>query len=311
MFNYASITPEITVFDPAGRFRIDLADMESHKAFLLKNVSDSSDPYQAFIRYYFGLDAPDPDRRTTSLNRYSLNIELLRQMIPNHGSWVDLGAFGHDALRLRQVKPLNSVQCFSYTGTAVALNDAGLHYATHGVTGDTIAMKALDLERDALPIETASCDVVSAFETIEHFKFGPQNFVTEANRVLKPGGILLISTPNITSARSAVSIFRAESPGECRVYHRSLEFGRVHPLEYDYSQIYTLFTGNGFDVEWLVSLSLSPMTEEENHIIRAAASFKEAFPAGIHAGHFGTNWYAAFRKTSNPESFSYSASMFE
>lgn len=38
-------------------------------------------------------------------------------------------------------------------------------------------------------------DVVVSFETIEHIEF-PDDFLQEAKRVLKPGGILILSTPN-------------------------------------------------------------------------------------------------------------------
>jgi SAM-dependent methyltransferase len=47
----------------------------------------------------------------------------------------------------------------------------------------------------ALPIPDASVDVVVNFQVIEHLWDQPQ-FVTECSRVLRPGGRLLMSTPN-------------------------------------------------------------------------------------------------------------------
>ncbi len=48
----------------------------------------------------------------------------------------------------------------------------------------------------AIPIGDASVDVVVSFETLEHI--ADQNrFLSEAKRVLRPGGILVISTPNV------------------------------------------------------------------------------------------------------------------
>lgn len=46
-----------------------------------------------------------------------------------------------------------------------------------------------------LPFPDGSFEAVISFETIEHLQ-SPRSFVQELNRVLKPGGLLIISTPN-------------------------------------------------------------------------------------------------------------------
>ena len=47
----------------------------------------------------------------------------------------------------------------------------------------------------ALPFAEASLDVVTSFETIEHFD-RQQNFVAEVRRVLRPDGCFIVSTPD-------------------------------------------------------------------------------------------------------------------
>ncbi len=47
----------------------------------------------------------------------------------------------------------------------------------------------------ALPFADGSFDLVAAFETIEHLERW-RDLLTEARRVLQPGGVLLVSTPN-------------------------------------------------------------------------------------------------------------------
>ncbi|HUI08010.1 MAG TPA: class I SAM-dependent methyltransferase [Verrucomicrobiae bacterium] len=54
-----------------------------------------------------------------------------------------------------------------------------------------------DLTRDALPAESRSCDAVLCFEVVEHFQQSPLSLFREINRVLKPDGHLLLSTPNM------------------------------------------------------------------------------------------------------------------
>jgi ubiquinone/menaquinone biosynthesis C-methylase UbiE len=58
---------------------------------------------------------------------------------------------------------------------------------------------------EALPLEPASVDVYTCFETIEHVE-NPEQVLKEAKRVVKPGGYFLVSTPN--------RVFSGLGPGE-------------------------------------------------------------------------------------------------
>ncbi len=57
-----------------------------------------------------------------------------------------------------------------------------------------------DLNR-TLPFPGKSCDLVVAVEILEHLE-APRRFVREIYRVLRPGGLAVVSTPNIASIPS-------------------------------------------------------------------------------------------------------------
>jgi 2-polyprenyl-3-methyl-5-hydroxy-6-metoxy-1,4-benzoquinol methylase len=61
-----------------------------------------------------------------------------------------------------------------------------------------------------LPLDDASADAVLALEIMEHLE-NPKFFLREISRVLRPGGTLVLSTPNIVNLRSRFRfLFRSE-----------------------------------------------------------------------------------------------------
>jgi SAM-dependent methyltransferase len=67
----------------------------------------------------------------------------------------------------------------------------------------------IDLQKP-FPLESNSADLVICCETIEHL---PNQFFLfqEAARILKPGGVFILTTPNSSSLRSRLSQFMLES----------------------------------------------------------------------------------------------------
>lgn len=72
-------------------------------------------------------------------------------------------------------------------------------YAPDVVTTDILAAPWLDLVADAqsLPFAPASFDNIVMFDVLHHIEF-PRRFLAEADRILRPGGRIIMVEPGIT-----------------------------------------------------------------------------------------------------------------
>lgn len=100
---------------------------------------------------------------------------------------------------------------------ALAPNPVELHgidsYAPNVEAARARAIRAhsANIERDALPFEDRSLDLVVANQVIEHTKDLFWIF-SEISRVLRPGGLLVVGVPNLASLHSRVMLVLGMQP---------------------------------------------------------------------------------------------------
>ncbi|MBJ7336247.1 class I SAM-dependent methyltransferase [Mycolicibacterium sp.] len=117
----------------------------------------------------------------------------------------------------------------------VARRVIGLDYDDSAVAHVRARYPRVDMRQGnlaELPLEDASVDVVVNFQVIEHL-WDQAQFVDECARVLRPSGVLLMSTPNRITF----------SPG------RDTPINPFHTRELNAAELTELLTGSGFTIE--------------------------------------------------------------
>ena len=113
-----------------------------------------------------------------------------------------------------------------------------------------------DVEKDRFPYEDGTFDGVICCELIEHLFHDPAHMLHESNRVLKDGGWLLLTTPNITSYHMIRKAVIGIHPMEHSAYFHG-KYGQVpiqHTREYPFWEIIDVLNACGFSSEVKTSL---------------------------------------------------------
>ncbi len=108
--------------------------------------------------------------------------------------------------------------------------------------------------RKRFPLRKRYFSTILCCELLEHLVGDPMHMMIEINRVLKTGGHLVLTTPNIASMRAVAGILQGFHPMLFPAYIRPRESGEVdarHNREYTALEIRALLEISGFEVTLL------------------------------------------------------------
>jgi SAM-dependent methyltransferase len=117
-------------------------------------------------------------------------------------------------------------------------------------------------EKDSFPYADEYFSTVLCCELIEHLFHDPMHLMSEVNRILKPGGHLVMTTPNLAALRSISAILQGFHPGFFHAYLRPAPGGETdarHNREYTPREIQRLLENSGFSI---VRLETGPFRDE-------------------------------------------------
>ncbi len=127
------------------------------------------------------------------------------------------------------------------------------HRVVTSSEGETFSCEIdhFDAEKDPFPYPDDHFSTVLCCELIEHLFEDPMHLMSEVNRILKPGGHLVLTTPNVAALRGISAILQGYHPGFFHAYIKPAASGEVdarHNREYTAREIHRLFENSGFEV---------------------------------------------------------------
>lgn len=185
-------------------------------------------------------------------NQTSLDSWLTRPTLCRFRDWVPRPADGETRLMdIGCYQP--AIGYYAALGwreiIGVAKEEGECSFGTTYTTADGAVARnhILDVETETIPRPDETVDAVLMMEVFEHFGLDPMHAMAEANRVLRPGGLLVFSTPNAASFINLWRIAHGSGP------YTGLEFSGFstnrHNRIYDCEELCGVMAAAGFEVE--------------------------------------------------------------
>jgi SAM-dependent methyltransferase len=270
--------------------------------------------FNFFERYVHG---PEEGRAYVGVHARRF-VETLRRLppFPVHPRVLELGAVPYSMTILLRRYRLAEVDTYSFYEVEEGPKTHVLE-SPDGLERYRFEYRPINIERDPFPSADGSYDLVLCCEVLEHVLINPSHMFFEAHRALKPGGFLVVTTPNVARAQNIKAL--AEGRNIYDAYHGNGIYGR-HNREYTAAEVRALLESCGFDLVSHETLDVYSVTEpgsapgQEDTIMTVAQSTRPrrmGAPPGLYVlmeeyrnvirpaitmgideiGHLGRGWY--------------------
>jgi SAM-dependent methyltransferase len=200
---------------------------------LFAQLSETSVMAPAAARAYLG----------NSLERFQLTVAMLPEL-PAGARVLELGANPYFLSRLLRGRGIEARPANWFGDSWPA--DACSQVVVESGLPHRYDFDHFNAERDPFPYDAGEFDLVLFCEVLEHLPHDPVHALREVHRVLRPGGFLLLTTPNAARWDNLLRALRGDNT------HDTLSgfgvYGR-HNREYTKDELVDLVTGCGFRVE--------------------------------------------------------------
>ena len=151
-------------------------------------------------------------------------------------------------LLLRRFRPEYRLNITNYFGGPAGEASQRVHFDGFDGGGDecVFTYHSLNIEAWPFPFADGQMDVIVFAEVLEHMTNDPMHAMREISRVLKPGGLLVLTTPNAARIESVVALLEGRNLYD--QYSAYGPYGR-HNREYTRDELHRLLTYCGFEAQ--------------------------------------------------------------
>ena len=166
--------------------------------------------------------------------------------------------------------------------------------------------ECFDIERDRFPYDDGTFDLVLFCEVLEHLTVNPVYTLSEIHRVLKPGGMLVLSTPNVARPDAVLRLLRGRNIYD--PYHLGAPLmGSRHSREYTFGELRELIDGCGFNIERMGDIYINPANRAKRILARTLMTVLSCFTRG----RYGPHLFVRARKQDRPFQWHFPPSLFD
>lgn len=185
------------------------------------------------------------------LRRFVSTLQRIPPAQRDTDRFLELGSLSHIAPAIKKYCGYGEVHCADFweSEEKVSRESVTQKIVTPGAEAETqtFELRNFNVERDPFPYPDEHFHVVLCCELIEHLQSDPMHMLWECNRVLEPGGWLLVTTPNIAGCRAIEGLLVGCAPYLLSQYnvHQTAD---QHNREYAPYEIGVALAAAGFTV---------------------------------------------------------------
>jgi SAM-dependent methyltransferase len=221
--------------------------------------------------------------KTGHIDRLIYVFQHIAPLLKENDRLLDLGSFGDFPLLLWRFLKMKSLYACSLEGDHIAYGQGRLISPRDQSREFELVIDKINLECDPLPFPNESLDVITCFEVIEHLRNDPMFMMGQCNRVLKNGGLFILTTPNVNSYHGILRMIKYESPMIFSRYFPDIKERLVEPSrkgighakEYSVNEIIGLLINSGFQILHLQTYDFLGLIELSNDFIEKFANLKD------------------------------------
>ena len=218
-------------------------------------VTPSAAGIEAYLRRWIHPESPASGYFELHSERLVRTVELTPYGGDNSRA-LELGCYMQITPALHGLLGYSEVRG-AYMGAA-----GGWHRAsTTAVDGETFGctIDLFNCEVDRFPYPNEYFDTVLCCELLEHLAKDPMHMMCEINRILKPNGTLVLTTPNAVSIRAMRALMLGVDPKLFNKYVMpTLVPETKHFKEYAPKELMRLFADAGFSLEAIDTTAYGP-----------------------------------------------------